>query len=68
MLFLQGSRDEFATPELLHQVVARLKPLATLHEIESGDHSFKVPKKQATEASVFQELVTTITDWINRRA
>lgn len=68
MLFLQGTRDEFAGRELLHQVVARLNPRATLHEVEGGDHSFKIPKKQGTEASVFEELVTTITDWTDRSA
>lgn len=68
MLFVQGTRDEFATPELLHQVVARLNARAMLHAVEGGDHSFKVPKQQRTEASVFQELVTTITDWTDRSA
>jgi predicted alpha/beta-hydrolase family hydrolase len=68
MLFLQGSRDEFAQADLLHQIVARLTPRATLHEVAGGDHSFKVPKKQSTEAAVFQELVTTITDWTDRSA
>lgn len=68
MLFLQGTRDEFARPELLHQVVARLKPRATLHEVEGGDHSFKVPKALGTEAEVFRHLVTTITDWTDRSA
>ncbi|HKV72185.1 MAG TPA: alpha/beta family hydrolase [Gemmatimonadales bacterium] len=66
MLFLQGTRDEFAQADLLREVVARLTPRATLHAIEGGDHSFKVPRKQSTEAAVFQELVTTITDWTDR--
>lgn len=68
MLFLQGTRDEFAQPDLLGQVVERLKPRATLHAVEGGDHSFKIPKKQGTEAEVFQDLVTTITAWTDRRA
>lgn len=68
MLFVQGTRDEFAKADLLHQVVARLKPRATLHAVEGGDHSFKVPKRQATEASVLEDLVTTITDWTDRSA
>lgn len=68
MLFLQGTRDEFAQPDLLSQVVERLKPRATLHAVEGGDHSFKIPKKQGTEAEVFQNLVTTITEWTDRRA
>ena len=68
MLFLQGTRDDFGKGELLHQVVARLKPRATLHEVEGGDHSFKVPKALGTDALVFRDLVTTITDWTDRSA
>jgi len=68
MLFLQGTRDEFAQGALLKEVVGRLKDRATLHVVEGGDHSFKIPRKQGTEAAVFQDLVTTITDWTDRRA
>ena len=68
MLFLQGTRDQFARGDLLHQVVERLKPRATLHVVEGGDHSFKVPKTLGTEAEVFRHLVTTITDWTDRSA
>jgi predicted alpha/beta-hydrolase family hydrolase len=68
MLFLQGARDEFAQPELLSQVVERLKPRATLQVVERGDHSFKVPRQQASETQVLQDLVTTITEWTDRRA
>ena len=41
MLFLQGSRDEFATPQFLEPVIKRLGKLATLESFEGGDHSFK---------------------------
>lgn len=68
MLFLQGSRDEFAQPALLAQVVTRLKDRATLHEVAGGDHSFKVPKSQASEARVLQDLATTIVAWTDRSA
>ena len=67
MLFLQGARDEFAQPDLLRQVVERLKPRATLEVVEGGDHSFKVPRKQRSEAQVFQDLVTTIVAWTDGR-
>lgn len=40
MLFVQGTRDPFAHPELLHGVVGRLGERATLVEIPDGDHSF----------------------------
>ncbi|GAB2744573.1 alpha/beta hydrolase family protein [Arthrobacter bambusae] len=40
MLFLQGTRDTFATPELLEDVVARIGPSAIIEWWEGGDHSF----------------------------
>jgi uncharacterized protein len=61
MLFLQGTRDEFAGLDLLRPVVARLGKRATLHLIEDGDHSFKVPKRTGrTEADVLNELADRI--------
>lgn len=64
MLFLQGTRDEFATLDLLQGVVKRLGSRATLHLIEEGDHSFKVPKRTGkTESDVLEELATTIQQW-----
>ena len=43
MLFLQGSRDTFARPDLLAGVIARLGPRAEYVEVAGGDHSFRVP-------------------------
>ncbi len=64
MLFLQGTRDEFATLELLRGVVQGLGDRATLHLIEEGDHSFKVPKRTGkTERDVMDELAQTIHNW-----
>jgi len=42
MLFLQGTRDPFARPELLAQVMGGLGDRARLVPIEGGDHSFNV--------------------------
>jgi uncharacterized protein len=42
MLFLQGTSDPFATPELLHGVVEKLGDRATLVPFEGGGHSFEV--------------------------
>lgn len=42
MLFLEGTRDPFATTELLRLVTGRLGRRATLIEFEGGDHSFRV--------------------------
>ena len=50
MLFVQGTRDEFAQPDLLNQVIESLKGEVTLFPVEGGDHSFKVPKKLGGDA------------------
>jgi hypothetical protein len=39
ILLVQGTRDPFATPELLHKTIAGLG--AELHEVDGGDHSLK---------------------------
>ncbi len=43
MLFLQGSRDAFARPDLLAAVISRLGARAEYVEVTGGDHSFRVP-------------------------
>lgn len=48
MLFLQGTKDELATWELIESVCSGL-PLATLVKIEGADHSFKAGKKDIIE-------------------
>ncbi len=64
MLFLQGTRDEFADLELLRPVAKRLGDRATLHLVEGGDHSFKVPKKSGrSEGGVMGELARAIVTW-----
>ena len=44
MFFLQGTRDELATLELIEQVCGSLKN-ATLLKIEGADHAFKAGKQ-----------------------
>jgi len=64
MLFLQGTRDEFATPELLRGVIDNLGRRATVHLVDDGDHSFKVPKRTGkTEADVIRELAHAVETW-----
>ena len=45
MLFLQGTRDELASLDLLRALVRRLGTRATLHLAEGADHSFHVPAR-----------------------
>lgn len=61
MLFLQGTRDAFATPELIRGTVARLSH-ARLVQIEGGDHSFKTPGRPAAE--VMDELARHVRAFI----
>jgi predicted alpha/beta-hydrolase family hydrolase len=51
MLFLQGTADPFASPELLRGVVERLDGRATLVPFDGGGHSFEVrgAKRDARE-------------------
>ena len=68
MLFLQGTRDEFAGLDLLRPIVKDLAG-ATLHAIEGGDHSFKVLKRTGrTDADVMSDLAETITAWTGQHA
>lgn len=65
MLFLQGTRDDFAELMLLRKVIARLGTRATLHLIEGGDHSFKVLKRSGrTDAETMGEVVDGIVTWV----
>ena len=64
LLFLQGTRDEFAQLDLIRGVCERLGPRARLHVVEGADHSFKVLKRSGrTESEVMAELADTIRDW-----
>lgn len=62
MLFLQGTRDEFATPALLEPLLELLGPIATLHRIPGGDHSFKVTGRKP--ADVTAELADTVAGYL----
>lgn len=64
MLFLQGTRDAFAKLDLLRPVCRGLEPRTTLHLIEGGDHSFRVPKSSGrTPAEVLDELADALAGW-----
>jgi len=64
MLFVQGTRDALCELERLRPVLARL-PRATLHTIEGGDHSFRVPRRAGrTDADVWAEIVGVAARWL----
>ena len=67
MLFLQGTRDTLADVNLLRLVCEQLGPRATLHVIETADHSFRVLKRAGkSDAEVLRDLAQTVTGWATK--
>ena len=67
MLFLQGTRDTLADLTLLRPVLAKLGSRATLHIIDTADHSFHVLKSsKKTDAEVLRELAETTEAWAKK--
>lgn len=69
MLFVQGTRDDFARSDLLEATLAKLGDRATLLKIEDGDHSFAVRKKLTgrTAADVEATILRAVLDWLTAR-
>ncbi len=66
MLFVQGARDTFGTPDELGPVLAGCAA-AELFVVDGGDHSFRVRGKDApTEAETHTRVQDVIRDWIGR--
>ena len=64
MLFLQGTRDTLADLTLLRPLCTRLGPRATLHVVDTADHSFHVLKRSGTsDAVVLRQLARTVASW-----
>ena len=65
MLFVQGSRDAFGTPEELHPILSGLPSRAELHVIAGGDHSFKVAKRSpVSQDEVYDGVLDHIARWL----
>jgi predicted alpha/beta-hydrolase family hydrolase len=68
MLFLQGTRDDFASLDLLRPMVERLGKRATLELFEDADHSFHVPARTGRkDAQVLSELADAAAGWIREK-
>jgi len=69
MLFVQGARDAFGTPDELTPVVETLQPPPTLHVVTQGDHSFKLSRKDSTaQAATYAAIQRTIVAWVRALA
>jgi len=56
MLFIQGTRDALGRLDLVEEVVRRLYPLAHLHVVADGDHSFHVRGVKRSDRDIGHEL------------
>lgn len=65
MLFLQGTKDEFADLALLKSVTSKLGKRAKLHLAEHADHSFHAPAKSGRkDPEVLAEILDAAHDWM----
>ena len=64
MLFLSGTRDALGELDLLEPVVKRLGQHATLHLLDTADHSFKVLKRtRQSDEDIFAEMARVMAAW-----
>jgi len=72
MLFVQGSRDAFGTPEELRPVMARVSAATDLVVVEGGDHSFgtRSPRPaglgndRRRSGEVLEEIYDRVAAWV----
>jgi uncharacterized protein len=65
MLFLQGTRDEFATLPLLQALIRRFGSRATLSLFKDANHSFQAPACTGrTDSQIRAELAVTLAKWM----
>jgi predicted alpha/beta-hydrolase family hydrolase len=66
MLFLQGTRDDFAETTMLEPVVKGLGGLASLHVVQEGDHSLHVPARSGrNDREAMNEVLDELSAWID---
>jgi predicted alpha/beta-hydrolase family hydrolase len=66
-LFLSGTRDALAELDLLKPVIKKLGKCATLHLIDTADHSFKVLKRtRQSPEDPFAEMARVVRYWTER--
>ena len=65
MLFVQGSRDAFGSPEELRATIKKHHLNATLHIVDGGDHSLKVSKSSGTtQVDIHTQTLDIIASWL----
>jgi hypothetical protein len=69
MLFVQGTRDLFGTPDELAPILATLRPSPAVHVVAHGDHSFKLSRKDpAAQSAAYTAVQRAIVDFVRASA
>ena len=68
MLFLSGTKDQFAKRELLEGVVLKLGDRAEIHWIEGGDHSFNTRQGKDVLVKTYDEALETLDTWLRAKS
>ena len=67
MLFLQGTRDDFANLQFLEPLCQQLGARATLKLFQDADHSFHVPARTGRkDPDVRDDLLDVFADWVRK--
>jgi uncharacterized protein len=67
MLFLQGTRDELASLDLLEPLIKQLAERATLKLLQDADHSFHVPARTGRkDPEVREEALQAMVAWLEK--
>jgi uncharacterized protein len=68
VICFNGTRDPFCTPDLMKEVLKRVKTDWKMHWVEGADHSFHVLKSSGrTDAEVLAEIGNATEVWVARR-
>ncbi len=68
MLFISGTKDQFAGKDLLEGVVTKLGDKATLHWVQGGNHSLDPGKGKTVKDETYNGLVDLLQNWFNDNA
>lgn len=63
MLFVHGTRDPFGSIDEIREERTRLKLAGSLHVVEGGDHSFRLPASQSVRQTAELEAAAEAIEW-----
>ena len=66
MLFVQGARDAFGNEDEIRATIKKHKLKAELYVVESGDHSFKVPKSIGPQQQIYEQVMDEVARWCRK--